>query len=75
MNVLTGPQGSKSQRGMLCEAAGLHGLVPVLSIDVAGWLAVTTLYLMVGWELCPHAVADVQIALGFGVTVSDIPVG
>lgn len=74
MDVLTGPQGSKTQRGALCEAAGLRGLVPALSVDVAGWLAVTTLYLMIGWELCPDAVADVQMAIGFGVTVSDIPI-
>ncbi|MFD9205925.1 hypothetical protein ACFVZM_06555 [Streptomyces sioyaensis] len=48
--------------------------MPVLNVDIAGWLAMTTLYLMIGWELCPDAVADVQIAVGFGVTVSDIPV-
>lgn len=68
MIILTGPQSTVEQRGELDELAGLMDAKLTCSSDVQ-WATVTTLYALRGWELCPHAVADVDIADAFGLSV------
>lgn len=60
MIVITGPQATPEDRGLLAELAGLHGANPYGA--AVNWPLVSALYCVKGWESCPTAVADVSIA-------------
>lgn len=68
MIIVTGPQGTDEEVGLVAEMAGLHGGLPAYSV-VFQWATATALYCLAGWEDCPLAVADVTIAETFGLTV------
>jgi hypothetical protein len=66
--IITGPQGTDEELGLLAETAGLYGGIPAFSA-VLQWATATALYCLAGWEGCPVAVADVQIAETAGLPV------
>jgi hypothetical protein len=66
--IVTGPQGTDEERGLIAEVAGLYDGIPAYSA-VLQWAAATALYCLTGWEKCPFAVADVTIAETFGLAV------
>lgn len=71
MIVVTGPQSTDEECDFLAEVAGYHGAIPAYAA-VLQWAAVTAVYCLVGWEACPKAVADVQIAGAFGLDVQEL---
>ncbi|MFF1417580.1 hypothetical protein [Streptomyces sp. NPDC058280] len=72
MIILTGPQSAADQRGNLAEMAGLIDARLTCSTDVV-WADVTALYYMDGWEDCPLAMADVDVATLMGLPVLPAP--
>ncbi|MEU0860656.1 hypothetical protein ABZ352_35615 [Streptomyces griseofuscus] len=73
MIIITGPQGTDEEVGLVAETAGLYGALPAYSV-VVEWPSATALYCLVGWELCALAVADVTIAETIGIPVIPLPV-
>lgn len=71
MIILTGPQTTADQRGDLYEMAGLIGATPAFRSGVQ-WADVERLLHMSGWESCPLAVADVDVATALGVPVHSV---
>ncbi|MFJ3084430.1 hypothetical protein ACIPJG_32400 [Streptomyces halstedii] len=70
--VLTGPRSTTEQAGDLAELAGLLGL-PLLHRYEDRLLNSSTLYRAAGWESCPLALADVDVAECYGLTITDLP--
>ncbi|MGI5404179.1 hypothetical protein ACQEVG_32955 [Streptomyces sp. CA-135486] len=68
MIILTGPQITSEQRGELDEVSAIIDARLTCSPDV-DWVSVTALYTLKGWEACPLAVADVDIATAVGLPV------
>ncbi|MFG3014353.1 hypothetical protein ACGFZB_28820 [Streptomyces cinerochromogenes] len=68
MIIITGPQGTDEERGLIAEMAGFHQGLPAYEV-VGRWAIATVLYCLAGWECCPVAVADVQIAETLGLPV------
>ncbi|MEU1037646.1 hypothetical protein [Streptomyces sp. NPDC005907] len=73
MIILTGPQSTDEEIGLLFEMAGLFGAHLTLSRTVE-WAAVTALYCLTGWEKSPQAVADVGLANAFGLAIRHVDV-
>lgn len=73
MIIITGPQGNDEEVGLIAEVAGLYDGVPAY-IAVLQWATATALYCLVGWERCPAAVADVQIAQTAGMVIRHLSI-
>ncbi|HLL34170.1 MAG TPA: hypothetical protein VK545_09825 [Streptomyces sp.] len=68
MIIVTGPQSTDDERGLIAEVAGVLDGLPAYSVTLQ-WAAATALYVLSGWEKCPTAVADVAIAETFKIMV------
>jgi hypothetical protein len=68
--IVTGPQSTEEEAGLVAETAGLLGGIPAYCA-VLQWATATALYRLAGWEKCPVAVADVTIAESRGMSIHD----
>ena len=68
MIIVTGPQTTDDEVGDVVEMAAFLGGIPAYSAAIQ-WATVTALYCLGGWEKCPLAVADVDVAEALGLTV------
>ncbi|MFD7646401.1 hypothetical protein ACFV5M_01865 [Streptomyces albidoflavus] len=69
--IITGPQESAEEVGLLTEMAGLLDAHTTTCPNVS-WIDVTALYRLTGWERSPLARADVMIADLYGVELVDL---
>ncbi|MFF9525408.1 hypothetical protein ACF1DV_26015 [Streptomyces achromogenes] len=68
MIIITGPQSTDDEVGLIAEAAGYFDGLPAYDVAVQ-WPEATALYCLIGWETCSLAVADVTIAEALGLPV------
>ena len=73
MIILIGPQVTDDEDGELDELAGLLGAHRMCGPDV-DWASVTKFVCLPGWEKCPVAVADIDMAKVFGLPVEQLQV-
>lgn len=72
MNVLTGPRSTPEQLGNLTELSGLTGLPLLHDTGVIELLDADAVFCAAGWECCPLATADVDVAGAYGLAVKNI---
>lgn len=71
MDVLTGPRTTKAQRDSLDQLASAMELT-LLHHSEDKLLSAETLYRAAGWDTCPLALADVDIADAYGLLIKDV---
>ncbi|WNI28611.1 hypothetical protein [Streptomyces sp. ITFR-6] len=71
MNVLTGPRSTVQQAAELRNLSQLLGL-PLLHNSEDDLIDAETLYRAAGWDSCPLALADVDIADAYGLLIKDV---
>lgn len=69
--MITGPQTTGDEIGDLNELAGVYAALAATSADIC-WTDVTRLLRMTGWERCPRATADVDIAGALLIPIVDL---
>jgi hypothetical protein len=71
MNVLTGPRSTSKQAASLQSLSESMGL-PLLHNSEDDLIDAETLYRAAGWDSCPLALADVDIADAYGLLIKDV---
>lgn len=71
MHVLTGPRSTAKQDAIMVDLSTELG-IPLLHHSEGDLLTATTLYRAAGWDTCSLAMADIDVAECYGLTIIDL---